>query len=86
MSRYDTNERIIFKGKITIFPETIDPKKEQKFILYTVKPEENGRPDIISINNYGNPHNYYLIMRINGFDNWNQIKTGMTIKIPVLIQ
>lgn len=80
MSRY--SETAVFKNKTYFFP--IRFSFYEKFRNHIITPEEDRRPDIIAINEYGDPNLYYILMIANGKYSFNDFKTSDIIKVPTL--
>lgn len=80
MGRY--TDKAVFKSKEYFFPFKF--KKFQKTRKHIISIEEDKRPDIIAINEYGDPNLYYILMIANGKYSFNDFKVSETIEIPLL--
>ena len=82
MSRYQ--DSFFFKNRKVAKPLDFSFLEDVEFKTRRVAADEENRPDIIALKEYGDASLYYIILAANRKDSFRQIVTGMTIKIPLL--
>jgi hypothetical protein len=83
MGRYPKEDIVFFKNRIVQKPMDLTNIKNLPFKERLVTADESGRPDIISLKEYGTPDFYYIILFANDIE-FNEVITGKKIKIPIL--
>lgn len=85
-SRYDNkiklrlqDDKLIIR---TLKKSDLVPDKDSRDILHYVSVSEEGRPELISSKYYNDARLYWVILSANNFREREDLKSGMTIRIP----
>jgi len=88
-----SDDKLLRVFNVTTDALGIDPLRDKtvasvqaisRYTVHLVSAEENGAPDLIALNTYGNERYWWVIMCYNGLCLYSEVQAGVALRLPDL--